>query len=199
MRGLRLLRAPAVICAAVCALLSAAGAPAYAHAALQTASPAPGANVGTDTRVIALTFGGLLKGTVPKVSVAGPDGRPLPVGEPVVVPGSTVCAAVSGLPAGVDSITYTVLAVDGDAQTNRFLFQVTKSARAAPVPAACRGRRLPSPPVVQASGFLERQGAVLVGASVVTAVLAAAVGALAVVRRRRRGGTAVGGGDAVTG
>ncbi|MFJ8490460.1 copper resistance protein CopC [Streptomyces sp. NPDC094038] len=199
MRGLRLLRAPAVLCAVACALLSAAGTPAYAHTALQTASPAPGAKVGTDTRVIALTFGGLLKGTVPKVSVAGPDGKPLPVGEPVVVPGSTVCAAVNGLPTGVDSITYTVLAVDGDAQTNRFLFQVTKSAKAAPVPAACRGRRLPSPPAVQASGFLERQGTAVLGASAATAVLAAAVGVFAAVRRRRRGTTAVGGGDTVTG
>ncbi|MGW5652935.1 copper resistance CopC family protein [Streptomyces humi] len=197
MRGLRLLRAPAVLCAAACALLSAAGTPAHAHTALQEASPAPGAKVGTGTRVIALTFGGLLKGTVPKVSVAGPDGKPVPVGEPVVVPGSTVCATVRRLPAGVDSVTYTVLAVDGDAQTNRFLFRVAEGAKAAPVPAACRGRRLPSPPVEQASGFLERQGTAVVGASAATAVMAAAVGVL-VVRRKRRGGTAAGGGDQMT-
>lgn len=187
-----------MLCAAACALLSAAGTPAYAHTALQTASPAPGAKVGTGTRVIALTFGGLLKGTVPKVSAAGPDGEPLSVGEPVVVPGATVCAAVDGLPAGVDSITYTVLAVDGDAQTNRFLFEVTKSAKAAPVPEACRGRRLPSPSTVRANGFLERRGTAVVGASAATALVAGAVGVL-VVRRRRRGGTTTDGGDAVTG
>ncbi len=187
-----------MLCAAGCALFCAGGTPAYAHTALQTASPAPGAKVGPDTQVIALTFGTLLKGTVPKVSAAGPDGKPVPVGEPVVVPGSTVCAAVRGLPAGVDSLTYTVLAVDGDAQTNRFLFQVTEGAKAAPVPAACRGRRLPSPPQEQASGFLDRPGTVVAGASAATAVLAAVVGVL-VVRRKRRGGTALGGDDAVTG
>ncbi|MFJ8023708.1 copper resistance protein CopC [Streptomyces sp. NPDC096311] len=135
---------------------------------------------------------------MPKVSAAGPDGEPVPVGEPVVVPGSTVCAAVRGRPAGVDSITYTVLAADGDAQTHRFLFQVAEGTKAAPVPAACRGRRLPSPPQEQASGFLERQGTAVVGASAATAVLTAVVGVL-VVRRKRRGPATVGGGDAVTG
>ncbi|MFJ3895392.1 copper resistance protein CopC [Streptomyces sp. NPDC090083] len=193
MRGLRLLRAPAVLCAAVCALLSAGGTPAHAHTALQEASPAPGAKVGPDTQVIALTFGSLLPGTVPKVSAAGPDGEAVPVGEPVRVAGSTVCAAVRGLPTGVDSITYTVLAADGDAQTNRFLFQVAKDAKAAPVPAACRGRRLPSPPAQRASGLLEGQGPAVVGASVATAVLAAVVGAL-VIRRKRGVRTAVVGG-----
>ncbi|MFJ8023709.1 hypothetical protein [Streptomyces sp. NPDC096311] len=61
MRGLRLLRAPAVLCAAACAFFSAGGTPAYAHTALRSASPAPGAKVGSDTQVIALTFGTLLK------------------------------------------------------------------------------------------------------------------------------------------
>ncbi|MFG2466203.1 copper resistance protein CopC [Streptomyces canus] len=195
MRGLRVLRTPAVLCAAVCALLSAGGTPAYAHTALRTASPGPGAEVGPDTRVVALTFGTLLKGTVPKVSVAGPDGEPVPVGEPVVVPGSTVCAAVTGLPDGVGTLTYTVLAADGDAQTHHYEFQVTKSAKAAPVPTACRGRELPGPPVRQASGFLERRGTAVAGASAATAVLAAAVGVLAVRRRRRGRGAAVGGDD----
>lgn len=187
-----------MLCAAACALLSAGSTSAYAHTALQTASPAPGAKVGPDTRVIALTFGTLLKGAVPKISVAGPDGKPLPVGEPVVVPGSTVCAAVHGLPAGVGSITYTVRAVDGDAQTNRFLFQVTKSAKAAPVPPACRGRQLPSPPREQAIGLLEHRGTMVAGVSAATALLTTVVGVF-VVRRRRRGSAAAAGGDVVIG
>ncbi|MGW4881884.1 copper resistance CopC family protein [Streptomyces sp. NPDC004262] len=198
MRRLRLLTAP-VVAVAACALLAGGGGPAYAHTALDTASPAPGAKVGSGTKVISLTFGQLLRGTVPKVSAAGPNGAAVPVGEPVVVPGSTVCAAVDGLPVGVDTITYTVIAVDGDAQTNTFEFQVVPGAPAAGVPSGCRGRVLPAPPArrpERASGFLDGRWATATAVSAAAgAVLVVTLSLAAVRRRRRRSAVAEKGGD----
>ncbi|MEU3344925.1 copper resistance protein CopC [Streptomyces sp. NPDC006700] len=198
MRRLRLLRTPAALSAAVCVLLLAGGAPARAHTALQEATPAPGAKVGPDTRVISLTFGQLLSGTVPEVGLAGPAGEPIPVGDPVVVPGSTVCAAVEGLPVGVVTLTYSVLAPDGDAQTNRYEFQVVADGEAATVPSACRARDLPAPRSARADGGAGIRTTVVAGACAGGAALAVVLGVLAV-RRRRRDRPGPRGGDAVVG
>ena len=167
------------------ALLFLGGTPAYAHTALKDATPAPGAKVGPGTGVIALTFGTFLPGSIPKVSVTGPDNTQVPVGEPVVVDGSVTCAAVASLPTGVNTLTYTVIARDGDAQTNRFEFQVVDGAAAAATPSACRGRSLP--PVPEASGHDTILG---LGRTTALGVLAAAVvvvvsGGVLAVRMRR--------------
>ncbi|WP_026151344.1 copper resistance CopC family protein [Streptomyces prunicolor] len=145
MRGLRLLRAPAALLGCLGVLLLSVGTPAYAHTALKDATPAPGSTVGTGTSVVELTFAQLQPGTTPKVSLVGPTGTVVPVGRPVVADGSVTCAAVSPLQAGVNTLTYTVTATDGDTQTNAFQFQVADSAREVTSPTACKGLTLAAP------------------------------------------------------
>lgn len=187
-----------MLCAAVCALATGGGAPAHAHTALLSATPSPGSKVGPGTEVVSLKFGQLLGGTVPSVSLTGPNGRTVPLGEPVVAPGATVCAAVKGLPVGVNTLTYEVLAADGDVQTNRFYFEVKKNAAVPATPSACAGRELPEPanpspsPVAaqardEAGGFLDRDGVAVTG---VAAGVAVAAGLFAVRRKRRGAGSA---------
>ncbi|WP_250401618.1 copper resistance CopC family protein [Streptomyces cellostaticus] len=186
MRRLRLLTTTAGPAACAGALLLLGGAPAHAHTALEKAAPAPGATVGAGTEVVALTFGGLAPGIAPRIRVMGPDGEEIPVGQPVVTDRTTACAAVSPLPAGVITLTYTVTAGDGDAQTNAYQFEAADGTEPAGTPAACAQLSLPAP---QAAGPDSAGG---LGATAATAAVAgtAAVavggGFLAVRTLRRR-------------
>lgn len=145
MRRPRVLRAPAVLLGCLCALLLLGGTPAYAHTALQDATPAPGAKIGSGTSVVELTFAGLQSGSTPEIGLTGSDGTEVPVGQPVVADDSVVCAAVTPLSAGVTTLTYTVTATDGDTQTNAFQFEVVDGSGTATTPSACRGLDLAAP------------------------------------------------------
>ncbi|MFI9569329.1 copper resistance protein CopC [Streptomyces rishiriensis] len=145
MRRLRLLTATAGPAVCACALLLLGGAPAYAHTALKNAAPAPGATVGAGTDVVRLTFDNLTSGIAPKIRMIGPDGKDIPVGEPVVTDTTTACAAVSPLPKGVITLTYSLTAGDGDAQTNAYQFEAAEGAKPAGTPAACADLSLPAP------------------------------------------------------
>ncbi|MEU3145254.1 MULTISPECIES: copper resistance protein CopC [unclassified Streptomyces] len=177
MRGLRLLRAPAVLLGCLCALLLLGSAPAYAHTALKDATPAPGAEAGSGTSVVALTFDRLMPGTTPEIGLTGPDGTTVPVGQPVLADGSVACAAVTPLRAGVTTLTYTVTATDGDTQTNAFQFQVVDGTEPVATPSVCQGLTLSAP---DAGGDdtlpgLSRTTALVVLAGVVVAVVGAGV------------------------
>ncbi|MFJ9536951.1 copper resistance protein CopC [Streptomyces sp. NPDC101225] len=187
MRRLRLLTTLGCLLGWVGALLL-LGTPAYAHTALDTASPAPGAKIAPGADVIALTFKNLKPGSMPKISVTGPDSAAVPVGTPTVaVGGTTACASVTPLRAGVNTVTYTVTAGDGHVQTNSFQFQVADGAQAVTTPDACRNLSLAAP------GASSDSGAMILGLDRTTAlvVLAAAVvvavgGGVLVMRRSRR-------------
>ncbi|QOV34580.1 copper resistance protein CopC [Streptomyces ferrugineus] len=145
MRGLRLLRAPAVLLGCLCALLFLGGTPASAHTALKDATPGPGAKVAPGVDVVALTFGRLKSGTTPTIGLTGPDGATVPVGRPLVVDDSATCAAVASLSAGVHTLSYTVTSADGDTQSSAFQFEVADGAENAATPSACRELSLPAP------------------------------------------------------
>ncbi|WP_328504352.1 copper resistance protein CopC [Streptomyces sp. NBC_00457] len=157
-------------------LLFLGGTPAYAHTALQNATPGPGAKVAPGADVVSLTFGRLKSGTTPKINLTGPDGTAVPVGQPVVADDSVTCAAVTPLRAGVNTLTYTVTSADGDTQSNAFQFEVADGAEAVAVPSACRGLSLPAPYVGAASA---KSGTIL-GLSR-TAALAVLAGAALVI------------------
>ncbi|MFJ4626857.1 copper resistance protein CopC [Streptomyces sp. NPDC088847] len=145
MRRLRLLRTTAAPLGWAGALLLLLGAPAYAHTALKDSAPAPGAEVGAGTRVVRLTFNNLTVGIAPNISMVGPDGRAIPVGQPVVTDTTTACAAVSPLPAGIITLTYSITAGDGDAQTNSFQFEAVDGTKPADIPSVCAQLSLPPP------------------------------------------------------
>ncbi|MEG3630818.1 copper resistance CopC family protein [Streptomyces poriticola] len=147
MRRLRLLRALAALLGCLGVLLVLGGTPASAHTALEDATPGPGGEIATGTDVVSLTFGRLKTGTVPKLALTGPDGTAVPVGRPVVVRDSVVCAAVAPLRAGVSTLSYTVTSVDGDHQSSAFQFRVADGAPATAPQSACRGLDLAVPGV----------------------------------------------------
>ncbi|MFF3403635.1 copper resistance protein CopC [Streptomyces sp. NPDC002659] len=177
-----------------------AGAPAHAHSDLYEASPPPGATVGPGTRIISLMFGQLQEGSKPKIALYGPDGKPVPVGEPVLVLRSTVCAAVERLPVGVNTIIYEVRAADSDTQTNRFQFEVAPNAEVPVVPSACSGQRLPGPsaPKNQAGGFLDQHGTAVAAGSAAGIAAVGALGVFVMRAKRRSASLAAKGGTAGT-
>ncbi|MEI5527673.1 copper resistance protein CopC [Streptomyces brasiliscabiei] len=145
MRGLRVLRATTVLSGCLGVLLFLGGTPARAHTALEEASPGPGDTVGPGAEVVSLTFGRLRSGTTPKIGLVGPDGTTVPVGKPVVADGSVTCAAVAGLPTGVNTLTYTITSADGDTQSSAFQFEVAKGAATAKAASACQKSSLEAP------------------------------------------------------
>ncbi|MGX1372708.1 methionine-rich copper-binding protein CopC [Streptomyces canus] len=175
MRRLRLLRAPAVLSGCLCALLFLGGAPAHAHTALKDATPGPGDKAAPGVNVLSLTFGPLKPGTTPKISLVGPDGTAVPVGQPVVADGSVACAAVTPLRPGVSTLSYTVVSADGDTQSSAFQFEVADGAGTVAVPSACRGLHLRAPETGGAGdgdGEAERDGNMILGLSRGTALSA---------------------------
>ncbi|MCX5250621.1 copper resistance protein CopC [Streptomyces sp. NBC_00201] len=145
MRRLRLLTAIAGSAACAGAVLLLVSAPAYAHTALKNAAPAPGATVAAGTKVVRLTFDNLTSGIAPTIRMIGPDGKDIPVGRPVVTDTTTACAAVSPLPKGVITLTYSITAGDGDAQSNAYQFEAADGTKPVGNPAACADLSLPAP------------------------------------------------------
>jgi copper transport protein len=121
-------------------------APASAHSALVSASPGPGDKVAPGARVIGLTFAPLRGAGPHRVSVAGPDDKPVAVGRPLLVNGATLCLSVAELrQPGTYAVSYSTVAADGDPQQSRYYFQVLPSGQPPAAPAACAGRALPAP------------------------------------------------------
>ncbi|WP_405961276.1 copper resistance protein CopC [Streptomyces sp. NBC_00024] len=168
-------------------LLCLSGNPAYAHTALKDATPGPGAKVAPGADVVALTFGRLKSGTTPKISLIGPDGTAVPVGQPAVADDSVVCAAVTPLRAGVNTLSYTVISADGDKQASAFQFEVADGAEKAATPSACRDLSLSAPDTGSGGSDtilgLDRTTALLVFSA--AGVLAVGGGVLTVRTKRR--------------
>ncbi|MGM0351985.1 copper resistance CopC family protein [Streptomyces sp. ECR3] len=186
MRRLRLLTATAGSAVCAGALLLLGNAPAYAHTALHDAAPAPGATVGAGTDVVRLTFANLTSGIAPKIRMIGPDGKEIPVGEPVVTDTTTACAAVSPLPKGIITLTYSITAGDGDAQTNAYQFEAADGKKPAGTPAACAALSLPAPETGGSDSLLGLGSTTATATLAGVAAVAAGGGFLAVRTLRRR-------------
>ncbi|MCH5677474.1 copper resistance CopC family protein [Streptomyces gilvus] len=192
MRRLRLLTAPAGLAACAGALLLLGSAPAQAHTALKNAAPAPGATVGAGTEAVRLTFDNLTSGIAPEIRMVGPDGKEIPVGRPVVTDANTACAAVSPLPKGVITLTYSITAGDGDAQTNAYQFEAAEGTKPAGTPAACADLSLPAPQT-GGSDTVAGMSRTTATAAVAGAFAVVAGGGLLAVRTLRRRRTLEGG------
>ncbi|MFJ5840546.1 copper resistance protein CopC [Streptomyces shenzhenensis] len=194
MRRLRLLTALVGPLGCAGALLLLGGTPAHAHTALQNATPAPGATVGAGTDVVALTFGNLTSGVAPEIRMIGPQGENIPVGQPVVTDTTTACAAVSPLPAGVITLTYSITAGDGDAQTNAYQFEAVAGTGPADTPSACTDLSLPAPDT-GGTDTAPGLGRTTMTAALAGAVVMAAGGGFVAIRTLRRRGAQEGSGS----
>ena len=105
--------------------------PAFAHTELETSSPVAGARLAVAPTVVSLTFGEAVRLPANPIRVTGPDGAVWTVGQATVTD-TTVSAPVSPAgPAGAYTLTWQVVADDGD--TIRGTVRFTLTAPAAPM------------------------------------------------------------------
>ncbi|MGC9665281.1 copper resistance CopC family protein [Planosporangium sp. 12N6] len=187
------------------AVLVAVPAPASAHSALVSASPGPGDKVAPGVRVMGLTFAPL-RGVGPhRVSVSGPDDKPVATGEPLLVDRTTLCFSVAQLQRpGVYAVSYSTVSDDGDPQQSRFYFQVVPDGHPVADPAGCQGRPLPPPTTAGTAAAQAPRRAV--GTPILAAILGTGLAikagiTIALIRamrrnRRRSAGTPSGSGTA---
>jgi methionine-rich copper-binding protein CopC len=141
-----------VVAALVVLFTALLGAPAaLAHTSLQKSTPAAGASLAAPPAEVSLTFGEAVRLPAGPIRVAGPGGAVWTVGQATVA-GATVTAPVTATgPAGVYTLTWQVIADDGD--TIRGTVRFTLTAPAAPVvaPASPPGTVVAAPPPATAA------------------------------------------------
>lgn len=141
-------RAAVVVLAAALALL-AGTAPAWAHTALESSTPADGASVAQAPREIALTFTEDVPADGATVTVTGPD-RADRVAGPVTGDGGTLTVPLQPLgPAGTYTVTYRVVSDDGHPVEGTVTFTLTTPGSAASTAAAAPAS--PAAPATSAS------------------------------------------------
>jgi methionine-rich copper-binding protein CopC len=102
--------------------------PALAHTALKSSDPADGASVAAAPTRVGLTFEEAVGIPDQPISVAGPGGAAWQVGK-ATVDGATVSAPVTATgPAGAYTLSYSIIADDGDAVTGKVAFTLTTAA-----------------------------------------------------------------------
>jgi copper resistance protein C len=109
-------------------VLVGAAAPAFAHAELTASNPAKGASLATAPTEVSLTFDEPVTLGQNPIAVTGPGGASWFVGKPTIAgPVITVPVHASG-PAGAYTLTYRVIADDGDDVTGSVAFTMTAAA-----------------------------------------------------------------------
>lgn len=117
-------RAPGAVLAAALGLLVLAG-PASAHTELQSSSPAEGASLATAPTQVQLTFGEPVTLPPDAVEVTGRDGTAWRIGAPAVDGGVVTVPVTPSGGAQAYTLTWQVVAKDGDNVTGTVHFTVT--------------------------------------------------------------------------
>lgn len=162
--------------------------PAFAHAVLESSSPAEGASLSAPPTEVKLTFGEAV--TLPKspILVVGPGGALWQFGEPTIAgPVVTVPITSATGPAGPYVLTWRVIADDGDAVNGTIKFTTTAAfSGTTAVPATSAApTSTPSADFVPGAAPAHKSGGVPVWVWVLVAVVVI-VGAGVVVNRSRR-------------
>jgi methionine-rich copper-binding protein CopC len=120
-------RAAALV--AILLLLGVAASPAAAHVDLQAAEPAPDATVEAPPARVVLQFGGDVSTGPDALAVLGPDGGRVDDGEVQrPAPDQVAVGLRPGLPPGVYTVQWRILAPDGDVQEGGHQFTATGGA-----------------------------------------------------------------------
>ncbi|MET8849530.1 copper resistance CopC family protein [Amycolatopsis sp. NPDC004625] len=117
-------RAPGAVLAALLGLLVLAG-PAPAHTELQSSSPAEGASLATAPTQVQLTFGEPVTLPPDSVKITGRDGTAWRIGAPAVDGGVVTVPVTPSGGAQAYTLTWQVVAKDGDNVTGTVHFTVT--------------------------------------------------------------------------
>lgn len=177
----RVLRALA-LCVLTAVALTLGGAPAFAHAELESSDPAENASLATAPSSASLTFSEAVAPNLATIAVTGPGGTHYESG-PATGSGPTLRVPVRPLgPAGGYTITYRVTSDDGHPITGVVAFTLTKPGpgAAAAAPAAPSGQPAPAP----AAATTEDDGAP-VWPWIAGAVVVVLAGAALALRRNR--------------
>ena len=187
-RAPRLRRATVPVALALGLVLPAA--PASAHTRLVSSSPAPGAEVPSDTRDVVLSFDGAVRERISAVAVTAPNGSAVAPG-PVTVRGTDVVLALAPpLVPGAWSVAYRVVADDGHPISGRLTFTVAAapSGPAPPASASPPASAAPASSTGDAAAGPQGNGTSPVLPVVGGLAVAAGLGAVLLRRRTRRGG-----------
>ena len=127
----------AALAALVTVLLAAP--PALAHTELEESSPTAGARLAAAPTSVSLTFGEAVRLPANPIRVTGPDGAVWTVGQATVTD-ATVTAPVTAVgPAGAYTLTWQVVADDGDTLRGTVRFSLTAPAAPMIAPASPPG------------------------------------------------------------
>lgn len=158
--------------------------PAWAHAALESSSPAQGASLSAPPTEVKLTFAEAVTLPQSPVLVVGPGGALWQLGQPTVAgPVVTVPVTSATGPAGPYVLTYRVISDDGDNVSGTIRFTMATASSGTTAAAASRPSPGSAPGAAPASALAGGGVPVWVWALVVVVVV---VGAGVVVNRSRR-------------
>jgi methionine-rich copper-binding protein CopC len=128
-------RTVGAVLAALLGLVVLAG-PASAHTELESSSPAEGASIAAAPTQVQLTFGEPVTLPPDPVKVTGRDGTAWKVGTPSVAGGVVTAPVTPAGPAQAYTLTWKVVAQDGDNVTGTVTFTLTAAAAASTAPVA---------------------------------------------------------------
>jgi methionine-rich copper-binding protein CopC len=179
-----LLRLAAATVAACVALLLGA-APAYAHARLESSTPADGSSVASAPDTVSLTFSDDIQAEFASMTLVGPDGTNYQTGD-VSASSGTVTTSVKPLgPAGAYTIGYRVVSDDGHPVQGKVAFTLTAPGPAAAAPAAAAATPEPAPAVAPQANA-QGSSSTPVWPWILGAVILVGAGATAALRMSRR-------------
>ena len=117
--------------------------PALAHTTLRSSNPANGATLATPPTRVSLTFGEAVTVSGNPIRVTGPGGVAWMVGKASVTDATVTAPVTAAGPAGAYTLTWTVVAEDGDTISGKINFTV----RGAPPKPAAAPASKPAPVV----------------------------------------------------
>jgi len=113
--------------------------PALAHTELETSSPAAGARLASPPAAVSLTFGETVRLPANPIRVTGPNGAVWTVGQATVTDATVTAPVNAAGPAGAYTLTWQVVADDGDPIRGTVRFTLTAPAAPMIAPASPPG------------------------------------------------------------
>ena len=118
--------------------------PALAHTELETSSPVAGARLAVPPTIVSLTFGEAVRLPANPIRVTGPDGAVWTVGQATVTDATVSAPVAAAGPAGAYTLTWQVVAADGDTIRGTVRFTLTAPAPPMVAPASPPGAAAPA-------------------------------------------------------
>lgn len=156
-------------------------APASAHTALKSSTPAKGSTVEAPSEIV-LTYTEAV--ILPKVALTDASGKVQGAGAPRAVDNKVVLPVTAPLPAGVYTVGWRVVSADGHPVAGSFRFTVKASASTPGSPAPTSAAPSAPPPTATAAPDDSGGSSGWLWIGLIAVAIAAAAGAVALLRRK---------------